>query len=83
MTDRAQEVLIFESPDGGRTVYARRPGTDQRYLYSRDPDLDRELADQERQRRWNKILRQRHEDPELDRLCEAVEIYFELSRTQT
>jgi hypothetical protein len=82
MTDKAQEVLIFETPDGGRTVYSRRPGETEKRLYSRDPDLDRELADLERQRRWNAILRQRHADPELDRLCEQVEIYFELSRTQ-
>lgn len=82
MTDRTKEILIFETPDGGRTVYARSPGATERHLHSRDPDLDRELADQERQRRWNEILRQRHADPELDRLCEQVEIYFELSRTQ-
>lgn len=83
MSDRAQEVLIFESPDGGRTVYARRPGENHRSLHSRDPELDRELAELEQQRRWTKILQQRHADPELDRLCEAVEIYFELRRTES
>lgn len=83
MTSKAQEVLIFESPDGGRTVYARRPGEDQRRLHSRDPELERELAELERQRRWAKIQEQRHADPELDRLCEAVEIYFELRRTES
>ena len=74
------EVTIFESPDGGRTVYARRPGSTQRTLHSQDPELQQELAELEQQKRWVDIFQARQDNPELDRLCEQVEILYELGR---
>jgi hypothetical protein len=74
------EVTIFESPDGGRTVYARRPGQTQRDLYWQDPALQQELIELEQSRRWVEILGARKTDPELDRLCEQVEILYELGK---
>lgn len=76
------EVTIFESPDGGRTVYARRPGSKDRALHWQDPDLQRELAELESQKRWVDIFQARHNNPELNRLCEQVEIMYELGRNQ-
>ena len=38
------ELTVFESPDGGRTVYARRPGESVRQLHSREPALQKELG---------------------------------------
>jgi len=74
------EVTIFESPDGGRTVYARRPGSNKRELHYQDPDLQQELKDLQNSKRWIEILQARHDNPELDHLCEQVEILYELSR---
>jgi hypothetical protein len=74
------EVTIFESPDGGRTVYARRPGSQHRELHSQDPQLQRELIELEQQKRWVDIFGARQDNPELDRLCEQVEILYELSK---
>ncbi len=74
------EVTIFESPDGGRTVYARRPGSKDRELHWQDPNLQRELAELEQQKRWVDIFQARRDHAELDRLCEQVEIMYELSR---
>ena len=74
------EVTIFESPDGGRTVYARRPGTQQRELYSQDPSLQRELKELESEKRWVDIFGARKTNPELDRLCEQIEILYELGK---
>ena len=74
------EVTIFESPDGGRTVYARQPGSKDRDLHWQDPKLQRELVELEQQKRWVDIFQARHENAELDRLCEQVEILYELSR---
>jgi hypothetical protein len=76
------EVTIFESPDGGRTVYARRPGTVERTLHWQDPELQRELAELEQQKRWVDIFQARRDNAELDRLCEQVEIIYELGRKQ-
>jgi len=74
------EVTIFESPDGGRTVYARKPGTIKRELHWQDPELQRELAELEQQKRWVDIFSARRDNAELDHLCEQVEIMYELSR---
>ena len=74
------EVTIFESPDGGRTVYARQPGQKDRNLHWQDPMLQRELAELESQKRWVDIFQARRDNLELDRLCEQVEILYELSK---
>jgi hypothetical protein len=74
------EVTIFESPDGGRTVYARQPGNAQRTLHSQDPGLQQELAELESQKRWVDIFQARQDNTELDRLCEQVEVLYELGR---
>lgn len=78
--DKITEVTIFESPDGGRTVYARHPGSSMRELYSRDPKLveqDNELRQQER---WQFILAARKTNTEINKLCEQAEILYELSK---
>ena len=80
LTNKITEVTIYESPDGGRTVYARRPGSTQRSLYSQDPGLQLELAELEREKRWVDIFGARKTNPELDQLCEQVEILYELSK---
>jgi len=80
--DKITEVTIFESPDGGRTVYARRPGSSKRELYSQDPELQLELAELEREKRWVDIFGARKSNAELDRLCEQIEILYELSRKE-
>ena len=76
------EVTIFESPDGGRTVYARRPGQTERTLHWQDPNVQRELEELESQKRWVDIFQARRDNAELNRLCEQVEILYELGRRE-
>jgi hypothetical protein len=83
MVDKITEVTIFESPDGGRTVYARRPGSSSRELYSQDPHMQQELRELEREKRWVDIFGSRKDNPALDQLCEQVEILYELSRNSS
>ena len=80
MVNKITELTIFESPDGGRTVYARQPGSTKRELYSQEPALQQELKDLENSKRWVEILQARQNNAELDHLCEQVEILYELSR---
>ena len=75
------EVTIFESPDGGHTVYARRPGSSQRELHSQSKERQLELAELEQQKRGVDIFQERKNNSELDRLCEQVEMFYELGRT--
>lgn len=74
------EVTIFESPDGGRTVYARNSGSETRQLYSQSPELQQELVELEQQKRWVDIFQAREYNPALNQLCEQVEILYELSK---
>lgn len=74
------ELTVFESPDGGRTVYARKPGHTKRELHYQDPQLQQELAELESQKRWVDIFQARRDNAELDRLCEQVEILYELGK---
>jgi hypothetical protein len=80
MVSKITEVTVFESPDGGRTVYARKPGTTKRELHWQDPHLQQELKDLESSKRWVEIFQARKNNPELNHLCEQVEILYELSR---
>jgi hypothetical protein len=80
MVSKITEVTIFESPDGGRTVYARQPGSTDRELHSQDPSLQQELKELESQKRWVDIFQARKDNPELNHLCEQVEILYELGR---
>ena len=75
------EVTIYESPDGGHTVYARRPGSLQRELHSQSEERQLELAELEQQKRWVDIFQERKNNSDLDRLCEQVEMFYELGRT--
>lgn len=83
MVSKITELTVFESPDGGRTVYARRPGNTKRELHFQDPQLQKELKDLESSKRWIEIFQARWNNPELDHLCEQVEILYELSRKDT
>ena len=74
------EVTIYESPDGGHTVYARRPGTSNRELYSQSEERQMELAELEQQKRWVDIFQERKNNPELNQLCEQIEMFYELGR---
>jgi hypothetical protein len=74
------EVTIYESPDGGRTVYARRPGSTHREVHLKDPELEKELADLKQQERWQSILSARKANPELNHICEQAELLYELSK---
>ena len=80
MVNKITELTVFESPDGGRTVYARKPGGTKRELHWQDPQLQQELRDLESSKRWVEIFQARKNNPELDHLCEQVEILYELAR---
>jgi hypothetical protein len=80
IVSKITELTVFESPDGGRTVYARKPGATKRELHWQDPNLQQELKELESQKRWVDIFSARQHNAELNHLCEQVELLYELSR---
>jgi hypothetical protein len=83
MVSKITELTVFESPDGGRTVYARRPGETNRQLHSQSQELQQELEELKQEKRWVDILGARKTNPELNQLCEQVEIFYELSKDKS
>ena len=80
ITNKITEVTIFESPDGGRTVYARKSGQQNRELYSVDPKLKEEMEELRQHERWQHILAERKHNSAINELCEKIEILYELSK---
>jgi len=75
-----QEKWIYESPDGGDTVYRRRPGDphDHRELHSRNQratDLINSLGDS---KLWGDIHRAAKSDPALQEMLDQVLSYHTL-----
>lgn len=77
MVSKITELTIFESPDGGRTVYARKPGEHTRHLHSNDEAQEKERAEYER---WMNIFNARRDNAALNDVCNQAEILYELSK---
>jgi hypothetical protein len=69
---------IYESPDGGDTVYVRRAGSDRRELYSESP-RKKSLYDQiQHQKLWGDIHRAAQTDAVLKDMLDRIEVYHRL-----
>jgi hypothetical protein len=82
MIKSSEEIVIYESPDGGKTVYSRKSGepANSRKLHSIDPAYQKE---QDIQVRWANLkgaVFMADSDPGLHDLIEKVEIYYRLKR---
>ena len=76
----SEEIIIYESPDGGKTVYSRKSGepASSRKLHSIDPVYKRE---QELTARWAKLKEAvMLDDPAINDYIEKIEILLELKR---
>ena len=74
MSDRI-ETYIYESPDGGDTVYRRRTDGTQRELHSIS-DKRRDLLDElKKNKLWGDIHRAAQSDPVLKKMLNQIEVY--------
>jgi hypothetical protein len=76
MVSKMTEAVIYESPDGGETIYVREHGSTQRQLHSQSPraiDLHAQIKEDQL---WGEIRRAAKTNPTLKQaLDEAVLIY--------
>jgi hypothetical protein len=77
MVSKITELTIFESPDGGRTVYARKSGDNIRHLHYKDDFSEKETAQYER---WMNIFNARRNNAVLNNVCTQAEVLYELSK---
>lgn len=71
-----EEITIFESPDGGKTVYARKGG--ERTLSQEDPDK----PERDRWLEWRDILKASKDNPALADLIDKAEVIWKLTKTE-
>jgi hypothetical protein len=78
MIKSIEEVTIYESPDGGKTIYSRKSGSPNRTLHSIDPMFQKE---QELAAKWVKLKEAVYmEDPAIDDLISKIEMLMELKK---
>ena len=76
------EKLVYESPDGGKTVYARKHGSSERQLHWIDPVWKREQEITERWMRLKAAVFMADSDKTLDDAVSTLEMLYELKRNQ-
>jgi hypothetical protein len=77
------EYIVYESPDGGETVYARQAGQAQRTLYSVSDDA-RDRVEQLRQNQlWHNIRTAAQTNPTLQAALDQCIMVYKLSETNS
>ena len=72
-----QTILIYESPDGGKTVYSRKSGSLDRTLIREDP----ERKNINKWHEWKNILKLAEVEPSLaDAISKAEMLYVILKK---
>jgi hypothetical protein len=72
---------IFESPDGGHTVYVRQMGSSDRRLYSMSARKQAELQQEKQWELWRDILAKSQQDAVLKDMLDRVEVYHALKNS--
>ena len=75
-----EEITIFESPDGGKTIYSRKSGETDRTLVWEDPEAKKEKLFKERWLEWRDILETSKTNPGLADLIEKAEMFYRLQK---
>lgn len=72
----SESQLIYESPDGGKTVYAREIGTDKRYIIKNDDGGFKRQEMYKRSKRLVRILNLAENDPTLNDALQKLEALY-------
>ena len=78
--DKITEYTVFESPDGGRTVYARQSGETQKYLHSIDPDTAKQLAKLADDLMWTEVRQMAEHNEALQKALDNAILIYKLSK---
>jgi hypothetical protein len=75
---RADEITVYESPDGGKTVYSRKSGDTSRTLIKEDPNTSRNTKWYE----WKEILKLAETEPSLANAINKAEMLYVLLKKE-
>jgi hypothetical protein len=75
-----EEKIVYESPDGGETIYARPFGTTARVLVSMSPKAWERVNEKEQTDLWRDIREHAKSNPSLQKAIDRVIIIYKLSK---
>jgi len=75
------EIVIYESPDGGKTVYSRTNGSPQRKLHTAPSSIDGEIERVQREAKWLSILKMSERSPALSEAIDKCIVLYELQKS--
>jgi hypothetical protein len=81
MVNKITEAVIYESPDGGETVYVREHGSTQRKLHSesaRAIDLRQQMQEAQL---WENIRQEAKTNVSLQHAIDQVKLIYQLSKS--
>jgi hypothetical protein len=73
-------TYIYESPDGGETVYRRKSGQVTRELYSVSKEKEERDQQVKEEMLWTQIARAARSNPALQEALDRARVIYELGR---
>jgi hypothetical protein len=80
MVSKITEAVIYESPDGGETVYIRKPGEAHRELHSQSEEKRSLMQQLNEDKLWGDIRRAARTNPTLQRALDEAILIYQLSK---
>lgn len=80
IVSKITEAVIYESPDGGETIYVRENGTNQRQLHSQSPRAVNLHEQIKEDKLWGEIRRAAKSNPTLQRALDEAILIYQLSK---
>jgi hypothetical protein len=74
-------TYIYESPDGGDTVYAREHGKTERVMIGQNTRAKSLIDKIQEDKLWGEIRRMATTDPGLANLLDQAKVYYQLKRS--
>lgn len=71
---------VYETPDGGRTIYARKSGQLERVVHRLDPTLESEILRERERNVWMDIFETSERTPALQEAIDRVIVIYELAK---
>lgn len=80
MVSKITEAVIYETPDGGETIYVRENGKAQRQLHSQSPRAFNLHAQLMEDKLWGDIRRAAKTNPTLKQALDEAVLLYTLSK---
>ena len=71
---------VYESPDGGDTVYAREAGKTERVMIGQNTRAKGVIEQIQEDKLWGEIRRMATTDPAMSELLDRVKVYYQLKK---